>query len=181
MRVAISGAHATGKSTLVADLARELPGHVLVEELYHTMQADGYDFPAEPTADDFELMLERSMAVLRETRSRDAIFDRCPVDYLGYLAAIGERDREALGAWLADVTSAVSSLDLVIFVPIEQPDRIDVPASEGRRLRRRVDAVLRDMLLEDAWGLGAPVIEVSGPPADRVHQVLAHAHQLQIR
>ena len=180
MRVAISGAHATGKSTLAVDLALELPGHVVAEELYYTMQGEGFDFPAEPTADDFAMMLERSVAVLRDTQSRDVIFDRCPVDYLGYVAA-GERDRSALGEWLPHVTASVSSLDLIVFVPIEHPDRIDVPASEGRRLRRRVDGVLRDMLIEDAWGLGAPVVEVSGAPADRVQQVLAFAHQLQIR
>ena len=94
MRVAISGAHATGKSTLAADLARQLPRHLVVDELYHTMVAEGYDFPAEPTAEDFEAMLQRSSASLHDMQSRDVIFDRCPVDYLAYLAALKSRELE---------------------------------------------------------------------------------------
>src|SRR5688572_22336612 len=126
-------------------------------------------------------MLDRSLAVLHDTPSHDVIFDRCPVDYLGYLAAVKPRDVEALGARIARTVGAIDSLDLIVFVPIERPDRIDVPASEGRRLRHRVDAILRDILIEDTWGLGARVVEVSGSPDHRVRQVLSHAQHLETR
>jgi len=34
MRIAVSGVHGTGKSTLIAELARRLDGYQVVDELY---------------------------------------------------------------------------------------------------------------------------------------------------
>src|SRR5215213_11252529 len=44
---------------------------------------------------------------------------------------------------------------------------------EAPRLRRRVDATLREALVDDEWDLGGTVLEVSGTPGERVRQVLA--------
>jgi deoxyadenosine/deoxycytidine kinase len=41
MRIAISGAHGTGKSTLVEMLAERLPGYAVVEELYQLLLDEG--------------------------------------------------------------------------------------------------------------------------------------------
>ena len=60
----------------------------------------------------------------------------------------------------------------VVFVPIEDPDRIDVSSVE-RRLRRRVDLALREIIVEDTWGLAPRALEVSGAPGERAEQVLA--------
>jgi hypothetical protein len=38
-------------------------------------------------------------------------------------------------------------------------------------LRRSVDALLREMLLDDAWGFGVSTLEVRGDPAERARQV----------
>jgi len=172
MRIAFSGTHATGKSTLIAELARALPGYSVVEEPYHALLDEGYDFAAPPAIDDFETQLERSCASLSGITDARVLFDRCPADFLGYLAALADAD--ALAEWLQPAAAAMSSLDLVVFVPIERPDRIDVAEDEGRRLRKRVDAVLREILVDDGWGLGARVLEVRGTPDDRARQVLRH-------
>src|SRR5262245_61056219 len=60
VRIAVSGAHGTGKSTLIADLARNLPGYAVAEESYYALLAEGHVFPALPSREDYELMLERS-------------------------------------------------------------------------------------------------------------------------
>jgi predicted ATPase len=172
MRIAISGTHATGKSTLIAELARALPGYSVVEEPYHALLDEGHDFAAPPTIEDFETQLERSCASLAGITDAHVLFDRSPADFLAYLAALADAD--VLAEWLPPAAAAMSSLDLVVFVPIERPDRIDIPEDEGRRLRKRVDAILREILVDDGWGLDARVLEVRGTPDDRARQVLRH-------
>jgi len=49
---------------LIADLARNLPGYAVAEESYHALLAEGHAFPALPSRDDYELMLERSCVTL---------------------------------------------------------------------------------------------------------------------
>jgi hypothetical protein len=65
----------------------------------------------------------------------------------------------------------MASLDRIIFVPIERPDRIYIPKAEGRELRRCVDERLRELLLEDRLGFGSRVLEAAGPLEDRVRMV----------
>jgi hypothetical protein len=167
MRIAISGTHATGKSTLAAELARALPGHIVVDEAYHTLVEEGHVFEDMPSADDFEFLIERALVTLRHMRGGDVLFDRCPADYLAYLIAMDGDSRR----WYPAVADAVTSLELVVFVPIENPDRI-VSFDGSARLRRRVDRVLRDLLLGDQLGGAAQVVDVSGTPDERVEHVL---------
>ena len=81
MRVAISGAQRTGKTTLLEALARALGDHQAVEEPYDLLQAEGYDFAEMPALEDFERQLERSIELAMEDKP-DRLFDRCPADML---------------------------------------------------------------------------------------------------
>ena len=173
MRIAFSGAHATGKSTLIAELARRLPDYVVREEPFYALDAEGVVFAANPTAHDFALMLQRSCAMLRAYGGEDLLLDRCPIDYLGYLATSRDNDPDLMPRRVARVTDAMKRVDLVVYVPIEKPDRIGVSSDDKPRLRRRVDGTLREMLVEDSWGLNARVIEVSGTIEQRMNRVLA--------
>jgi len=172
MRIAISGSHDTGKSTLVALLAERLTRHAVVEELYYTLLEEGQVFPAAPTPEDYELMLERSTAVVSGETRRDVVFDRCPADYLAYLG-VTTRDIATLRDWFGPVRAAIDALDLVVFVPIEEPDRVSRDAIDAPRLRRRVDLWLRELLIDNSLRGRVNVIEVSGSPTERADQVVA--------
>jgi hypothetical protein len=76
--------------------------------------------------------------------------------------------------WLPRIRRAMERLDLIIFVPVEDPDRIVIAASENAYLRRRVDEELREILLDDRWGLPMEILEVTGTVRERVRRVLAH-------
>jgi predicted ATPase len=172
MRIAISGSHRTGKSTLVSELSALLPTYTTVEEPYHLMEEDGYDFSYPPSLEDFESQLERSIEVLGQADG-DVLFDRCPVDFLGYLALHEEGDSFDLDAWIPRVRDAVKTLDLLVFVPIEARDRIAFPRSEDDGVpRAAVDEKLRELLLDDPWELGVDVLEVEGDPEGRARAVL---------
>jgi predicted ATPase len=171
MRIAVAGAHAVGKSTLAAELVRALPGYLVVEEAYWQLDAEGHLFADPPSLEDFEAQLERSLRCVGEEQG-NVIFDRSPADYLAYMLTHREAERAATAEWLPQVREALVSLDLVVFVPVERPDRIAVPREEAR-LRRRVDQLLREALTQDGCALGGELLRVSGAAEERVKQVIA--------
>jgi predicted ATPase len=169
MRVAFAGTHRTGKTTLVETLSSRLPGYEALEEPYRLLEDEGYEFSDPPGVEDFERQLRRSIEMLAEPRAR-ALFDRCPLDFVAYLQAI-DADAE-LDDWLDDIRASIETLDVIVVVPIETPDRIAVASHEDRRLRERVDEALRTLVLDDPYGLGAATTEVHGSIDERVRQVL---------
>jgi predicted ATPase len=182
VRIAVSGAHGTGKSTLIADLARNLPGYAVAEELYYALMAEGHAFAAQPSREELELLLERSCTTLVANDAPNLLLDRCPADYLGYLVAAPGPLSDVLARWFERASVAMQTLDLVVFVPVEDPDRIDPSAVDHRRLRRRADDALREIVVEDTWGFMPAVIEVTGTTEERVKQVLERfAHGFAVR
>jgi predicted ATPase len=173
MKIAVSGTHCSGKTTLVEELSRALPAYEVIDEPYYLLEEEGHAFAEMPCREDFELQLLRSIECIADSEG-DCIFDRCPVDFLAYLLTHGESGEFGVDGWLPRVRSAVERLDLIVFVPVEDPDRMVVPESEDAGLRRRVDEELREILDEDRWELGVDVLEVTGSSRERVRQVLAH-------
>lgn len=173
MRIAISGTHFSGKSTLVYALSEVLPQYITVEEPYHLLSEEGYEFAELPSVDDFEHMLERSIDSLDES-VQDVIFDRCPADYLGYLLSHTDVETFDLMEWLPRVRTAIRKLDLIVFLPIEGPDRIILPVTEDAVYRQRVDEKLREIILENSFGFEMDVLEVTGSLQTRVGRVLAN-------
>jgi predicted ATPase len=168
MRVAFSGTHRTGKTTLVQALADALPSYAVVDEPYRVLEDDGHEFADPPSVEDYERQLRHSIASLGELPA-DVLLDRCPLDFIAYLQSIDE-DFD-IEDWLDDVRDSIAALDLLVVVPIEMPDRIAVPDYEDRRLRRRVDERLK-LLTENAYGFDVETLEVSGNIDERVRQVM---------
>ena len=179
MRIAVSGTHRAGKTTLVEELSRALPTWEVIDEPYYLLAEEGHEFSEMPSLEDFELQLERSIDCIAGSEA-DTIFDRCPLDILAYLVTHRESGKFDVEDWLPRVRSAMERIDLVVFVPVEDPDRIVVPESEDGGLRERVDEELREILLEDRWEVGVEVLEVTGTPRERVRQVLAHAGRREV-
>ncbi len=173
MRIAISGTHFSGKSSLVQALSEALPKYTTVDEPYHLLQEEGYEFAELPSIEDFELQLERAIESLDETLS-NVIFDRCPADILCYLLSHTDAEAFNLEEWLPRVQTAIKKLDLVVFLPIEEPDRIVLPLSQDAVYRQRVDEKLREVVLENIFDFEVDVLEVSGNPQTRVERVLAY-------
>lgn len=172
MRIAISGSHRTGKSTLVSELAALMPTYTTVDEPYHLMEEDGHEFSHPPSIDDFEAQLERSIHEMGEAGS-EALFDRCPLDLLAYIAVHDDAEGFCFEDWLPRVRDAVETLDLVVFVPIEERDRIAFSTSDDdAEMRTAVDETLRELLVEDPYELGARVLEVRGDLESRARAVL---------
>lgn len=177
MRIAISGSHLVGKTTLAEALADALPQHQFVPEPYRLLEEEGHEFEEMPSIEDFELQLERSLQCLQEG-GPDVVFDRCPLDLVGYLQVHADAEAFDLEQWLPRIREHMAALDLVVFVPIEAPDRVAVPRSQARH-RAAVDAMLGDIVLNDAYGVEVAVIEVAGSIEARLRQVLAQVRQTE--
>lgn len=173
MKIAVSGTHSTGKTTLVEELCRALPSYDAVDEPYYFLEDEGHEFSEMPSLDDFELQLDRSIESIIAIQ-KDTIFDRCPADFLAYLFTHHQSANFHVEHWLPRVRRAMELLDLVVFVRVEAPDRLMIVESEDLGFRQRVDEELRKILIEDPWRFAVNVLEVSGTSAERTLQVLVH-------
>ncbi len=174
MRIAVSGVHYCGKTTLIESLLEHLPGYASVDEPYYLLEEEGYEFAHPPTVEDFEEQIKRSVAVIKESGD-NTIFDRSPLDYLAdALVAAKESpfdecvDVENL---LQMMNDAIALLDLIVYIPIES--RILVPNCQDLKFRRNVEATLQEMLLEDSLEIldDIEVLEVTGSLEKRVKMV----------
>ena len=171
MRIAVSGTHGVGKSTLIdeflqmhAEFVHEPePYTVLVEEL-------GEEFADEPRVEDFRRQLEFNIDRLRQhALGEKIIYERCPIDFLAYIDALEPRSVEAL---LGAVSEAMQNLDLIVYLPLDDELTIE---SEYPKLQKAVDRRLSRILLDDELGLiSARVVEAKGSTSQRL-RILEHA------
>jgi predicted ATPase len=173
MRIAISGAHGTGKTSLLESLANSLPNHVVIEEPYYQLENEGHIFAGLPSLEDFESQFMRSIQSIQSS-GENTLFDRCPADFIAYMLSLKNEAPIGVEPWISRAREAMAMLDQVIFVPIENPDRITIPNWENRALRQRVDESLQGLLLNDQFGLGIHAVEVAGSIKNRVEKVLQH-------
>ena len=172
MRLAVSGTHRVGKTTLGQMLAELLPDHEFLDEPYHELVGEGYSFSQPPGTEDFEDQLRYSISSLAQGED-NVIFDRCPVDFIAYLIALEGDAAAVLHEWAEQVDRAMRSLDGVILVPVEVPDLIEAaPDVDPTGNRAVVDEILRDLLLNDRLSLGTEIVEVRGTPNARAQAVL---------
>jgi hypothetical protein len=170
-----------GKTALAEALASALPGVRLVPEPYEALLDDGHIFQDPPAVEDFEVQLGRSLS-MSELAGGDLIFDRAPADFLAYLRVVrGDHREHGVDAYWDEVVAAMDGLDLVVYLPVERVDRIEVPESEYPRLRRRVDRELRRLLVDNELGISGGVLEVQGPLRQRANRVLGELARLRQR
>ena len=180
MRIAVSGSHGTGKSTLIAAFLAACPEYRHEPEAFELLGDDVELTPSEgPTEDGLRLLLGHTISTLRSHSPGDrVVFERSPVDYLAYAAASrswprGSRTR-FLKTAIPGVRRSLSDLDVIAVLPL--PDRAE-PSDENPRFRRRVDAALRRALFDDDHDLlsdeGAPrVIALPSQPDRRLAEVI---------
>jgi hypothetical protein len=175
VRIAITGTHGVGKSTLVEGLRLRLPGHDAIKEPFYTLAEAGFAFELPPTTEQFALLVSESVRALSLKR-RNVVFDRCPLDYLAYLIALSGQPAFSSETWHAGIREVISSLDLLVYLPLNTIVRSELPPAELEDLRSSADAILRRLVIDDELALssGVQVLELDGRLDDRVERILAH-------
>jgi GNAT superfamily N-acetyltransferase len=174
MRVAISGTHCCGKSTLIDEFLLTHPDFAHEPEPYEALQEEhGETFGAELSAEDFHRQLEYCVERLAQHRPGECvIFERSPVDFIAYMLALADLGRDPDGSRLATQSRAAArrglqDLDVVVFLHAEN----EVPDSEDPELRAETENQLESILIDDSSGLLPSkllIIEAFGSTAQRL-------------
>lgn len=177
MRIAISGTHYSGKSTLLRALQIDMPGYEIYDEPYWALAELGRQFSDPPTIEEFEEQLDYSIDLIKHSPPM-ALFDRSPIDFLGYAQAIAEIKEIEFDAekWESRIAMALPFLDLIVFLPLESPDCIPIPVSEDKHFRQLVDEKLRELITENS---PANVLEVTGTVEERVKKIKRYFSSLK--
>lgn len=171
MRIAFTGAHRVGKTSLAEAIAAQLPGYRLIQEPYRQLEEQGYLFSEIPIIDDY--IAQFNLAIKQaEAAEENIIFDRCPLDLLAYIHAVSKTRN--ITALYADMTNALTQIDLLVFVPIEEPDLIPCGESDQPRLRLLVNDIVQEWLDD----VSIKTIAVNGDLTNRIKQVCKYISTL---
>lgn len=179
MRIAVTGTHGSGKTTLIDDFIAAYPGYEHEQEPYWALAQQGTPFADGPTTADLEEQLEQSCAmILASASASDVVYDRCPLDFIAYLEVVGAQEGfewEPSGKLLGKIEKALSCLELLVFLPLSRPDEIEATI-EFPRLRNKVDARFKAIIRDDELQLlegGPRILELRGTRAVRLAQLAA--------
>lgn len=177
VRIGVSGAHGTGKTTLIEDLCDYIPGLTPIEEPYVLLEAEGYAFEHPPSAMDYLAQLHCSVQSLGALDPQ-VVFDRTPLDLLAYLMALGVNIDSV--AEDPAVRGALAGLDLLVIVPLTRDIQRVLPTPEHRNLQVAMDDALLDLVTDDPFDLcrGVRTMVLRVPLDARVAAVLAALPQL---
>jgi predicted ATPase len=168
MRIAVSGTHGVGKSTLIDEFLRQHPEFAHEPEPYTVMVEDlGEEFSGEPCVEDFRRQLEFNIERLGQyATNANVIYERCPVDFVAYIHSLDPPSAEDL---LESVTEAMRQLDVIVYLPFDATTSGD---DEFPKLQRAVDQRLSAIFREDGFGImsstNANVVEAEGTTDQRL-------------
>jgi len=169
VRIAISGTHGSGKSTLIEDFLAAHPEYAHEPEPYEWLDN------ASVEVDDFLQQLEISVERLRtHPAGANVIAERAPLDFLAYILALMDlrrapRDCELLASAAELAATAMPHVDLLVVLS----DEIEAPADEDPELRAAMHEQLVELVNADPYSLLANtrVIEVAGGRRTRLELV----------
>ncbi|HEX5886253.1 MAG TPA: AAA family ATPase [Pyrinomonadaceae bacterium] len=176
MRIAVSGTHCTGKSTMIDEFLRAHPEFTHEPEPYTVMVEDlGEEFAEEPSVEDFYRQLEFNIDRLQQHAPGErVIYERCPLDFLAYIDALDPKRTNTL---LDRVSDAMQNLDLIVYLPLDDT----APDSEYPKLQKAVDRRLSAIFRDDEFGVlsscSAAIVEASGSTAKRLRIIESHLVQ----
>lgn len=162
MRIAVSGTHRVGKSTLIEEFLRLHPEFEHEPEPYAVLVEDyGEEFSEEPCEEDFLRQLEFNLdRLVQHATEENVIYERCPLDFVAYLSALDVNVSETL---MERISDAMQQLNLIVYLPLDDAYGDD----EFPKLRKAVDRKLRELL--DCANVVA--VEATGSTTQRLHTV----------
>jgi AAA domain len=187
MRIAVSGTHSMGKSTLVSDIHRQFPGFIHEEEPYRALR-DFYPikFGKDSTryCNGIQAFYNISRVQRYGSRRSRVVFDRCPVDYIAYSIYTAHHtqtdlDMAFVESLIGPVRDSLQFLDVVVFAPVSHQHPMHLEADgirlTDREYRWEVDRhfkhLYRDGLYELFDGKGPKLVEVVGSREERIEQL----------
>ena len=190
MRIAISGSHSLGKSTVVRDWAAAHPSFHREEEPYRALGLHGpYEILFREASTRLHNGIQMYYNISRIHRyaspSDHVIFDRAPIDYLAYSQYTANQrstdiDDEYVASMIPAVRESLDHLDILAFVPKSEAWPVAMEDDGIRPVdhayRDEVDAIFKQIYREGRFNVmpeqQAPLlIELVGPAEQRLEQL----------
>ncbi len=190
MRIAISGSHSLGKSTVVNDWVAAHPEFKREEEPYRALGLHG---PYQISFRDSSTRLQNGIQVYynmsrihRYSSSLEkVIFDRAPVDYVAYSQYTADQgttdiDDAFIQSLIPAVRESLDHLDILAFVPKSDQWPVDMEEDGIRPVdhayRDDVDAIFKQIYREGRFSVFPDVnppnfVELWGSPLQRLDQL----------
>ena len=190
MRIAISGSHSLGKSTVVNDWIGKHPHFKREEEPYRAWDLYGpYQILFRDASTKLQNGIQMFYNISRVHRyasdSDDVIFDRGPVDYIAYSQYTANKgcsdiDDAFVETMVPAVRESLDHLDILAFVPMSEEWPVEME-SDGIRpvdhaYRDEVDAIFKQIYREGRFEVMPKnrrphLVELWGPPHQRLEQL----------
>ena len=190
MRIAVSGSHSLGKSTVVNDWVARHPNVIREEEPYRALGLHGpYEilFRDESTRlhNGIQLYYNISRVHRYANSGEDVIFDRAPVDYLAYSQYTADTgctdiDDEFVASMVPAVIESLDRLDVLAFVPRSEEWPVQMEADGIRptdyAYRDAVDLIFKQIYREGRYGVmdgekRPRLVELVGSREQRMEQL----------
>ena len=199
MRIAISGSHSLGKSTVVNDWVALNGDYMREEEPYRVLSLRG---PYEILFGDASTRLHNGIQLYYSigrlnrysTSAEQVIFDRAPVDYIAYSQYTANQhltdiDYDFVLSMVSAVRESLERLDILAFVP-QSEDWPVAMEDDGIRpvdhaYRDEVDAIFKQIYRDGRFDIlpkkSPPLlIELMGSPEHRLLQLAQAVEQVQV-
>ena len=190
MRIAISGSHSLGKSTVVNDWVAAHPEFRREEEPYRALALNGpYEILFRELSTRLHNGIQLYYNISRVNRysstDDDVIFDRAPVDYLAYSQYTANRgttdiDSAFVASMVPVVRESLDHLDILAFVPKSEAWPVEMEADGIRPVdhayRDEVDAIFKQIYREGRFAVMPAVhpplmLELVGSRNQRLDQL----------
>jgi len=202
MRIAVSGSHSLGKSTVVNDWVARHPHFRREEEPYRALGLHGpYEILFRNASTRLQNGIQLYYNISRVHRyadsSSDVIFDRSPVDYIAYSQYTADQrstdiDDAFVESMVPVARESLDHLDILAFVPKSEDWPVEMEEDGIRPVdhayRNEVDAIFKQIYREGRFGVMPPskgpgplLIELMGPRQDRLGQLQSAIDALKSR
>jgi hypothetical protein len=159
MRIAVSGTHCMGKSTLIEDFIKRHPHYKHEDEPYNKLlEEKAMEALLEPSLEGLLEELDYSLNLLNDNANeQNIIFDRCPVDFIAYALCTLDRDsinihESEISERFPEIQEALDHLDLIVFLPISRENSI-VYTEDNPAYRKAADHYFKKIYREDMFDL----------------------------
>ena len=192
MRIAISGSHSLGKSTIVNEWVAKNPAFHREEEPYRALGLYGpYEILFRDASTKLHNGIQMYYNISRIHRyaeyTDDVIFDRAPVDYIAYSQYTANHgstdiDEAFVESMVPAVRESLDHLDILAFVPKFDLWPVEMEADGIRPVdhayRDEVDAIFKQIYREGRFQVlpernGPLLVELWGPGEQRLDQLQA--------
>lgn len=166
MRIAISGSHSLGKSTLVWDWVKRHPEYTREEEPFRALDSEMYDIRFRQESNrlhnGIQMYYNASRVNLYSSINDCVIFDRAPIDYIAYSQYTADKqttdiDNAFVEAMVPRVRETLQRLDLVVFVPMTDRWPVDMEDDGIRPVdlpyRAEVDAIFKQIYRDERFSV----------------------------